>query len=353
MDVRKPARRDLLAAGLALPLTATASRLLADAPGAEAGPFEVATVERMDLADPDQGRTIATRAYYPAKPGRYPVIIFSHGFGGSLVIFGNTGKVWASHGYVVLHPTHADSLAMMDPTVPAADADIMRRYRAARTGPTGAPDPALAKAFVKVLDDPFFINNRLRDVSYLMHALKTPKAGLAPAVLDRADLSKVGMSGHSFGAYTTLVIAGSALTPLAAAPVPTGFSGFLSMSGQGPGRMWLTDDSFRTIVKPFMATTGTRDFGAAGETPPWRLKPYDLSPPGRKYAVVVDGFRHSDFDPAPGDPEMGARGAQLRKYQLEFWDSVLKSDAAAQAALANQAAASKQTDPVWLRARLA
>jgi hypothetical protein len=352
MDFRKLARRDLLSAGLALPLAAAASRALADAPGPEAGPFEVATVERMDLVDPDQGRTIATRAYYPAKPGRYPVIIFSHGFGGSLVIFGNTGKVWASHGYVVLHPTHADSLAMMDPTVPAADADVMRRYRAARVA-QAAPDPALAKAFVKVLDDPFFINNRLRDVSYLMHALKTPKAGLAPVILERADTSKVGMSGHSFGAYTTLVIAGSALTPPAAAPVPTGFAGFLSMSGQGPGRMWLTDDSFKTIVKPFMATTGARDFGAAGETPPWRLKPYDLSPPGQKYAVLVDGFRHSDFDPAPGDPEMGARGAQLRKYQLEFWDSVLKSDHAAQAALASQAEASKQTDAVWLRARLA
>ena len=56
--------------------------------------------------------------------------------------------------------------------------------------------------------------------------------------------------------------------PPAAAPVPTGFSGFLSMSGQGPGRMWLTDASFKTIVKPFMATTGTRDFGADGETLP-------------------------------------------------------------------------------------
>ena len=65
---------------------------------------------------------------------------------------------------------------------------------------------------------------------------------------------------------------------------------------------------------------------------------------------MVDGFRHSDFDPAPGDPEMGARAAQLRKYQLEFWDSVLKSDGAAQASLASQAGASKQTDPVWLRA---
>ena len=88
-----------------------------------------------------------------------------------------------------------------------------------------------------------------------------------------------------------------------------------------------------------------------GETPPWRLKPYDLAPPGRKYAVVVDGFRHMDFDPAPGDPEFGARGAALRKLQLAFWDGVLHDDRKAFASLDAQAKASVQTDPVWLRTR--
>lgn len=348
MDSRLLARRDLLRLSLALPLAGgLAGRAVADAPGPEAGPFEVASADRMDLLDPDRGRQIATRAYYPAKPGRYPVVVFSHGFGGSLQTFPNTGRVWASHGYVVLHPTHSDSLAMMDPKVPAADAEVMRKFRAAR----GAVDPATQAAFVKVLDDPFFLDSRLRDVGFLLHALKTPKAGLDAAVLDRADTARMGMSGHSFGAYTTLVIAGSTLAPPPGAPVPAGFAGFLSMSGQGPGRMSLNDDSFKTIARPFMATTGTRDFGAAGETPPWRLKPYDLSPPGRKYAIVVEGFRHSDFDPPPGDPAMGERGAALRKLQLAFWDGVLKGDRAAQAGLASQAAASKPTDPVWLRAR--
>jgi pimeloyl-ACP methyl ester carboxylesterase len=202
-----------------------------------------------------------------------------------------------------------------------------------------------------VLDDPFFIDSRLRDVSYLLHALKDPKAGLDPAVLARADTARIGMSGHSFGGYTTLVAAGSALTPPVPAPVPTGFSGFICMSGQGPGRMALNESSFKGIVKPFMATTGTRDFGAAGETPPWRLKGFDLSPPGRKYAVVVQGFRHSDFDPPPGDAEMGARGAELRKLHLQFWASTLHADKTAEAALATEAQGSKETDPVWLRTR--
>ena len=339
------ARRDLLALAAALPF---AGRAWADAPGPEAGPFEIGAVDRMNLVDPDRGRTIATRAFFPAKPGRYPLIVFSHGFGGSLNTFNNTGKVWASHGYVVLHPSHSDSMLLPDPKVPAMEAGVMRRFLAARG--TG-PDRDLQGAFVKVLDNPFFIDSRLRDVGFLLHALKDPKLGLDPAVLSRADTARLGMSGHSFGGYTTLVCAGSKLDPAPPAAVPAGFSGFIGMSGQGPGRMALNDNSFKGIVKPYMATTGTRDFGAANETPPWRLKPYDLCPPGRKYACVVQGFRHGDFDPPPGEAELGARIATLRKYQLQFWDSVLKSDRAAETALAAEAKGSAESDPVWIRTR--
>jgi predicted dienelactone hydrolase len=121
----------------------------------------------------------------------------------------------------------------------------------------------------------------------------------------------------------------------------------MSLSGQGPGRMAFHEDSFDGITKPMMVVTGTRDTGAAGETPAWRLRPYDLSPPGEKYAVLVDGFAHRDFDPPSGDP----RGAALRLLQLQFWADTLRGDEAAHAALVRKADASKSTDLVWLRRR--
>ncbi|MBS0361257.1 MAG: hypothetical protein JSR98_07745 [Proteobacteria bacterium] len=345
-DAALLARRDLLALAAALPF---AGRAAAQSLGPETGPFGVTNADHMDLVDPDRGRTIATRALFPTEPGRYPVIIFSHGFGGSYKTFGMTGVVWASHGYVVLHPTHSDSILLPDPKIRAEEAQVMRQVLA-RRGEGGARGD-LQSAFVKVLDDPFFIDSRLRDVGFLLRALKDRKLGLDPRVLERADTAKLGMSGHSYGGYTTLVCAGARLIPPSAAPVPAGFAGFIGMSGQGPGRMSLNDDSFKGMVKPYMATTGTRDFGAANETPAWRLKPYELCPPGGKYAVVVQGFRHMDFDPVQGDPELGARGAILRRYQLQFWDSVLKGGRAAGAALAAAAKASAETDPVWLRTR--
>lgn len=337
-------RRELLALAIAAP--AAAGKAFAQARGPESGPFEVTSIDRMDLVDRGRGRTIATRAYVPAAPSRHPVIIFSHGFGGSLATFGNTGRIWASHGYVVIHPTHADSLAMMDPSVPATHAAVMRRYLAERPN----PDPVTRLALVKLLDDPFFIESRLRDVDFLVRALNSG-AALDPIVLERADTARVGMGGHSFGAYTTLVIAGSTLVPPPNAPAPAGFSAFLSVSGQGPGRMRLTEDSFATIAHPLMCTTGTLDFGAAGETPPWRLKPFDLSPPGRKYAIVVESFRHSDFDPPTGDPERGVLGAALRRCEVQFWDAFLRGDLAAKSALDDAARASAKGDALWVRSR--
>lgn len=341
-------RRTIVRLGLAAPLAASLGALPSAASAApEAGPYEVGVVDRMDLVDKDRSRTIPTRAYFPTKPGRYPVIIFSHGFGGSLVAFANNSRVWASHGYVVLHPTHADSIGVPDPSAPAAEAATIRAYLQSR----GAIDPALNAAFVKVLDNPFYLTSRLADVAFLQRALRRPADGLDPAVLQRADMMRTGMSGHSFGAYTTLAIGGAKVSPPLPITMPTGFLGVMPISGQGPGRMGLNDGSFSGMTLPMMAITGTRDFGAAGETPPWRLKPYDLSPAGRKFAVVVDGFTHRDFDPAPDDPTHGERGAALRRLELAFWRGTLGDDEQVWGELAQIASRSSAADPVWLRQR--
>ena len=71
----------------------------------------------------------------------------------------------------------------------------------------------------------------------------------------------------------------------------------------------------------------------------------------KKLAGDLTANPASPGDPALDDPAMGERGATLRTYQLEFWNSTLKHDHDAELALAHQAQASKATDPVWLRRR--
>jgi predicted dienelactone hydrolase len=275
------------------------------------------------LVDPARGRKILTRVYAPAEPGRYPTIIFSHGFSSDLGSFANTARRWAEHGHVVLHPTHADSINHPDATVDPREAELIRRVIAGRA--TGI-DADTRKAFVRVLDNPFYLDSRLADVAFLVHSLRG-QGSLDQRVVARIDVSRLGMAGHSYGAYTTLVVAGARLERDCVAandPLFAGFKAALVVSAQGAGRMFFSDRSFASIRLPLFAITGTKDIGAAGETPPWRQKAFRDSPPGGKFSAVVDGFGHVDFDPPADEPTRGATGEALRAMQLEFWAAFLR-----------------------------
>ena len=82
---------------------------------AESGPFSVQDVESLTLADRQRGTDVLVRVYYPNGDGPFPVIAFSHSVNGSKDLFGAISTHWASHGYVVVHPTHDDTGVRMGP----------------------------------------------------------------------------------------------------------------------------------------------------------------------------------------------------------------------------------------------
>ncbi len=57
------------------------------------------------LFDKARERKIPCTIYYPREDGVFPVIIFSHGIGGSKDDYVYLGKFWAEHGYVCIHVT--------------------------------------------------------------------------------------------------------------------------------------------------------------------------------------------------------------------------------------------------------
>ena len=60
--------------------------------------------------DAARNRDVPVKIYYPAtNTAPCPVIIFSHGLGGSREGYEYLGRHWASHGYVSVHPTHIGS----------------------------------------------------------------------------------------------------------------------------------------------------------------------------------------------------------------------------------------------------
>src|SRR5581483_4684895 len=65
---------------------------------------------RYDWVDAKRHRDVPVKIYYPKTgDGPFPVIVFSHGLGGSREGYEYLGNYWASHGYVSVHLQHLGS----------------------------------------------------------------------------------------------------------------------------------------------------------------------------------------------------------------------------------------------------
>lgn len=154
------------------------------------------------------------------------------------------------------------------------------------------------------------------------------------------DGKRIGVGGHSFGANTAQLVGG------AAAFLPGGARSFedkrvsavMLLSGQGPGEM-LTEKSWAHFARPMLVMTGSRDGPTrTGQPAEWRKKPYELSPPGDKYLVWVDGLDHGyggitgvNFNPRnkPNPDHV----AWTKIVTRAFWDAYLKQSQEARAYL--------------------
>jgi len=147
----------------------------------------------------------AVRDAAPAG-GPHPVVAFSHGFGGHRCQSTFLCTHLASHGYVVVAPDHVGNTTV----------DVMMETLRIFQSGEGPPDPAEMMARVHEVAD-----LRPDDVS---HALDRVLEGGVPEA-GRVDPARVGVAGHSFGGWTTLMVAGRDARVGAALPLaPAGGS---------------------------------------------------------------------------------------------------------------------------------
>jgi predicted dienelactone hydrolase len=297
------------------------------------GPLAVETVERVVLRDAKREKDLPVFASFPKNGGPLPIIIFSHGGGGA----GDAGlpivRHWTSHGYVVLCPTHADSVKL-------------RRAE----GDRGANMADVVRRALTRKED---WENRPRDVSFLLDALDELEKR-TPALKGRMDRARIGVGGHSFGAFTAQAVGGATLD-IAGDGKPRSLAdkrvkAVLLLSGQGKGQMGLHEHSWDGFKLPMMSITGSHDRGAQGQDPAWRKEPFDRSPPGGKYHVFIEGANHFSFS---GHAAEGRGGGVLGRFRagggekaifdytksatIAFWDAHLKQDAKARAWLQSDA----------------
>lgn len=283
----------LLAAGLSV---AGAARTATAAEGAGPAPAQVGSYRKAkgpyavvmtDLHLKAQGRAepleVRVRVPVSQQADPLPVVIFSHGAGGSSDAFPDLCEHWASQGYVVINPTHSDSV----------------KLRKAK-GETLDPNRALAQQIVGGVK----LKDRKADVVLILDSF--------PQIIEQAqqahpqtqglklDAGRVALAGHSAGALTSQMLAGARFFgPLGlrgySEPEPR-IRSFILISGQGTGNRYFNKESWKDIASPMLVIAGSEDYSpVTDEKPIQRCDPYHYAPAGDKFLVYIEGATHGSY----------------------------------------------------------
>jgi predicted dienelactone hydrolase len=284
--------------------------LLTPATLCQAQSDSVGVVETLTVHDNSRQRDVPLKIYYPrsaAPADKFPVILFSHGAGGSKDGYGYVGQFRASHGYVCIHLDHLGS-----------DHALVQPGRLLLT----------LRAIKDAVQDPDNLINRPLDVSFVIDSL--PKIEmLVPELTGHLDTNRVGVSGHSFGAYTTMAVAGARIhlpNNQARTFQDQRVSAFLAMTPQGVGSIGFGEDSWGSIHQPFLTMSGTEDRELSGGPASERLQAFNHMPPGRKFHILIEGATHMDFDDRQfsGQPVAEKYHKFIQEVSLAFWDTYLR-----------------------------
>ncbi|MFN7114603.1 MAG: alpha/beta hydrolase family protein [Alphaproteobacteria bacterium] len=261
------------------------------------------------LPMPGRKTALQYRATFSRSAKNMPVIIWSHGAFGSHTAYNPLVEYWASHGYLVLQPTHSDS--MREGTKP------------------NVKNPLAFKDWAQ----------RPREVSYLIDQLENLET-LIPALKGRVDRHLVGIGGHSFGAHTAMLLAGAQTKRLLRRGERDDFlekraKAFVMVSPQGTGKQ-LDKDAIAAMTGPFIMITGTKDDSVPNDKDyKWRMEGwnYAASAPDR-YLLLIDGAHHgfggiagtvrfTGAGPADEDTLEAVRGAALAMFDAQLRGDVL------------------------------
>jgi predicted dienelactone hydrolase len=256
--------------------------------------------------DADRDREVPVRVYLPASSAPAPLVVFSHGLGGSRANNAYLGEHLAKRGYVALFLQH-----------PGSDESVWK-------------DVGIGARMAKMREAASGKNLKLR-VEDVKFALDYLLDGRCKALAGRLDGKNIGMSGHSFGALTTQALGGQWL---AAAGTRFGDPRVTAcvMYSPSPSKLGgTTAKQFGGVSIPWMLMTGTHDAGEiAAIKPSDRLQVFPALPDGDKYEVVLYEAEHSAFSDRalPGDskPRNPNHHRAILALTTAFWDTYLRKD---------------------------
>lgn len=277
--------------------------------------------------DPARERDLPLKLRWPdagVHPGERPLVLFSHGLGGTRDAGAAWGGAWVAAGFVVLHLQH-----------PGSDLAAVRRTATSFNDRAGLRAAAGAAQLLARLQDVGFVLDQI----VRRHAARQ---GLWASVRP----GRIGMSGHSFGAHTTLGMAGQRYPGFDGVREPR-LASFIAFSPSTPP-LGDAARAFERMHRPLLSITGTRDQDVVGNgaTPERRMAVFAALPAGGKGHLVLQDADHMTFsgqngraaEIVPREPVtrdlQPAHHALVAALTTDWWRATLQDDAAARARLA-------------------
>ena len=311
-------RIPVLAVALALSVTAPPFHAVARAADAPAvttygvpAALEVAEMKTV-WRDAARQREVPVKVFYPVSDGPFPLLILSHGLGGSRDSLDYVGKFWASHGYVCAQIQHIGT----DESV----------WKDAKTEPEA--EAALKRAAGNLMN----ILARPRDVSFAVDQMLKQNADAKSELNGKINADQIGVAGHSLGGLTALfsagqkAVSGGFALDLSDPRITASVSMSSPLNPAAP-----LSEQFANFEIPNFYLVGAKDNQILGATIA-QSQVYDAINAPEQYLLIIAGADHmalggQRFGPdLPGD---AADHALVQSATLAFWDAQLKGNGAA------------------------
>ncbi len=276
-------------------------------------PHRVMIVRGTLVDEGRSGRKTPYKIYYPVAHvlKDLPLVLWSHGLGGSCDGAAFLGRFIASHGYVVMHIQHQGT-----------DSSLWE-------GKPGHPWDVIRAAHISEDD----IGARFGDVPFVLDSLPA-LCEQHPEIAEHINMKRIGMSGHSLGAITTQIMAGQ-MTGRKGALYSLHEPRLKACIAYSMASVFDDEDSpevlYGPITPPIFYMTGTEDDSPiTGADYTYRLPVFENAGGADQHLLVLEGGDHMVFAGSRGKlaahPKRKIHEAIIKISSLAFWDAYLKED---------------------------
>ena len=257
--------------------------------------------------DEARRRSIPVKIFYPSTQHdeAFPVIVFSHGLGGSYNRCSYLGSAWASKGFVAVMVQH-----------PGSDENIWKgKVR-----------------ILQELQESYKYNwsgrTRAEDLRFVLDQLEYRLA-------QRIDLTRIGVGGYDLGALASLLLAGQKPPDGGPSLADSRIKAIVAMSPPVNRPQKSYQAVYAGVTVPVLFVSGTDDDGIVGSTKASQRRiPFDAMSQGNRYLVILQGADHQIYGGHMISLSLKARND--KKFQAAivrasgcFWQAHLQEDARA------------------------